>query len=117
MTVITDVIQPTSEPLVYDDNVAVKAALEANQIDAAVFDLPTALFVSAVEIEGSSVIGQFTRETGGQGDLLGFVLEEGSALKPCVDAAITALKDSGELDAITDEWLETGDVAPIIPAE
>lgn len=117
LTFITDVIQPTSDPLVYDDNVAVKAALEANQIDAAVFDLPTALYVSAVEIEGSSVIGQFTRETGGQGDLLGFVLEEGSALKPCVDAAITALKDSGELDAITDEWLETGDVAPIIPAE
>ena len=28
--------------LVYDDNSAVKAALEANQLDAAVFDLPTA---------------------------------------------------------------------------
>jgi polar amino acid transport system substrate-binding protein len=117
LTFITDVIQPTSEALVYDDNVGVKAALEANQIDAAVFDLPTALFVSAVEIEGSSVIGQFTRETGGQGDLLGFVLEDGSALKPCVDAAITALTESGELDTITDKWLETGDVAPIIPAE
>jgi polar amino acid transport system substrate-binding protein len=117
LTFITDVIEPTSEPLVYDDNVAVKAALEANQIDAAVFDLPTALFVSAVEIEGSSVIGQFSRETGGQGDQLGFVLENDSKLKPCVDAAITTLKDSGELDTITDKWLETGDVAPIIPAE
>jgi polar amino acid transport system substrate-binding protein len=117
LTFVTDVIKPTTEPLVYDDNVAVKAALEANQIDAAVFDLPTALFVSAVEIEGSSVIGQFSRETGGQGDQLGFVLEDGSPLKPCVDAAITALRDSGELDTITDTWLETGDVAPIIPAE
>ena len=114
---ITDVIQPDSEPLVYSDNTAVKAALEANQIDAAVFDLPTALYVSAVEIEGSSVIGQFTRETGGQGDELGFVLENDSPLKPCVDAAITALTESGELGAITDTWLEIGDVAPIIPAE
>ncbi len=114
---ITDVIEPESEPLVYDDNSAVKAALEANQIDAAVFDLPTALFVSAVEIEGSSVIGQFSRETGGQGDELGFVLENDSPLKPCVDAAITALTDSGELGEITDQWLEVGDVAPIIPAE
>ncbi|MGB7880439.1 MAG: transporter substrate-binding domain-containing protein, partial [Ilumatobacteraceae bacterium] len=52
---ITDVIQPTQEPFVYDDNVGAKAALEANQIDAAVFDLPTALYVSGVEIEGSSV--------------------------------------------------------------
>jgi polar amino acid transport system substrate-binding protein len=117
LTFVTDIIQPSSEPLVYDDNVAVKAALEANQIDAAVFDLPTALFVTAVEIEGSSVIGQFTRETGGQGDQLGFVLEDGSALKACADAAITALQDSGELDTITDKWLETGDVAPIIAAE
>ncbi|MEP1125836.1 MAG: ABC transporter substrate-binding protein [Ilumatobacter sp.] len=114
---ITDVIQPDSEPLVYDDNSAVKAALEANQLDAAVFDLPTALFVSAVEIEGSSVIGQFSRDAGGQGDELGFVLENDSPLKPCVDAAITALTDSGELDEITDQWLEVGDVAPIIPAE
>ena len=117
LTFITDVIQPDSDPLVYNDNTAVKAALEANQIDAAVFDLPTALYVSAVEIEGSSVIGQFTRETGGQGDELGFVLENDSPLKPCVDAAITALTESGELGEITDTWLEIGDVAPIIPAE
>jgi len=117
LTFITDVIQPDSDPLVYSDNTAVKQALEANQIDAAVFDLPTALFVSAVEIEGSSVIGQFTRETGGQGDELGFILENDSPLKPCVDAAITALVDSGELGEITDTWLEIGDVAPIIPAE
>lgn len=114
---ITDVIQPDSEPLVYDDNSAVKAALEANQLDAAVFDLPTALYVSAVEIEGSSVIGQFSVETGGQGDELGFVLENDSPLKPCVDAAITALTDSGELAEITDEWLVVGDVAPIIADE
>jgi polar amino acid transport system substrate-binding protein len=114
---ITDVIQPDSDPLVYDDNSAVKAALEANQLDAAVFDLPTALFVSAVEIEGSSVIGQFGRETGGQGDELGFVLENDSPLKACADAAITALTDSGALGDITDQWLEVGDVAPIIPAE
>ena len=38
---ITDVIQPDPEPFVYDDNVDAKAALDANQIDAVVFDLPT----------------------------------------------------------------------------
>ena len=40
---INEVIQPTQDVFVYDDNVGAKAALEANQIDAAVFDLPTAL--------------------------------------------------------------------------
>ena len=38
----------------YDDNVGAKAALEANQIDAAVFDLPTAFYVSGVEIDNSA---------------------------------------------------------------
>ena len=36
---INDVIQPNEEPFVFDDNVGAKAALEANQIDAVVFDL------------------------------------------------------------------------------
>ena len=114
---ITDVIQPTQEPFVYDDNVGAKAALEANQIDAAVFDLPTALYVSGVEIEGSSVIGQFPADAGGTTDQFGFVLEKGSALTGCVDAAITTLTDSGELDAITQEWLADFTGAPVITVD
>lgn len=114
---ITDVIQPTQEPFVYDDNVGAKAALEANQIDAAVFDLPTALYVSGVEIEGSAVIGQFPADAGGTTDQFGFVLEKDSALTACVDAAITTLTDNGELDAITQEWLSDFTGAPVITVE
>jgi len=114
LTFITDVIQPTEEPFVYDDNVGAKAALEANQIDAAVFDLPTALFVSGVEIEGSSVTGQFPAEAGGTTDQFGLVLEKDSLLTPCVDDAITAITDSGELAAITTEWLADFTGAPVI---
>jgi len=111
---ITDVIKPEQEPFVYDDNVAVKAAMEANQIDAAVFDLPTALYVSAVEIENSSVVAQFPRSAGGAADEFGLVLEKDNPLVECVNSAIAAIRDSGELDAITDQWMETGDVAPVI---
>ncbi len=114
---INDVIQPTQEPFVYDDNVGAKAALEANQIDAAVFDLPTALYVSGVEIEGSSVVGQFPADAGGTADQFGFVLEKDSALTACVDAAITTLTDNGELDAITQEWLSDFTGAPVITVE
>ena len=114
---ITDVIQPTQEPFVYDDNVGAKAALEANQIDAAVFDLPTALYVSGVEIEGSTVTGQFPADAGGTTDQFGFVLEKDSALTACVDAAITTLTDNGELDAITQEWLADFTGAPVITVE
>jgi polar amino acid transport system substrate-binding protein len=114
---ITDVIQPNQDPFVYDDNVGAKAALEANQIDAAVFDLPTALFVSGVEIEGSSVTGQFPADAGGTTDDFGFVLEKDATLTPCVDAAITALTDSGELEAITTEWMSDFTGAPVITVD
>jgi len=114
---ITEVIQPNEEPFVYDDNVGAKAALEANQIDAAVFDLPTALYVSGVEIEGSAVIGQFPADAGGTTDQFGFVLEKGSALTSCVDAAITTLTENGELEAITQEWLSDFTGAPVITVE
>jgi polar amino acid transport system substrate-binding protein len=114
---ITDVIKPNQEPFVYDDNVGAKAALEANQIDAAVFDLPTALFVSGVEIEGSSVTGQFPADAGGTTDQYGFVLASDSALTSCVDAAITTLTDNGELEAITQEWLSDFTGAPVITVD
>ena len=111
---ITDVIQPNEEPFVYDDNVGAKAALEANQIDAAVFDLPTALFVSAVEIEGSTVIGQFSPDAGGATDQFGFVLEKGNTLLECVNAALTTITDSGELEQLTQQWLADNTGAPFI---
>ena len=114
---ITEVIQPTQEPFVYDDNVGAKAALEANQIDAAVFDLPTALYVSGVEIDNSSVAGQFPADAGGTTDQFGFVLEKDSPLTSCVDAAITTLTDNGELAAITQEWLSDFTDAPVITVE
>jgi len=114
---ITDVIQPTQEPFVYDDNVGAKAALEGNQIDAAVFDLPTALYVSGVEIEGSVVTGQFPADAGGTTDQFGFVLEKDSALTACVDAAITTITDNGELESITQEWLSDFTGAPLITVD
>ncbi|MFT7598680.1 MAG: polar amino acid transport system substrate-binding protein [Acidimicrobiales bacterium] len=111
---IINVIQPDAEPFVYDDNVAAKAALEANQIDAAVFDLPTALFVSAVEIEGSSVIGQFPAETGGTTDQFGMVLEKDSPLTSCVNNAIEQISDDGTLATIQSQWLADNTGAPVI---
>jgi polar amino acid transport system substrate-binding protein len=70
-----------------------------------------------VEIEGSTVTGQFPADAGGTTDQFGFVLEKDSALTACVDAAITTLTDNGELDAITQEWLADFTGAPVITVE
>ncbi len=114
---INEVIQPTQDVFVYDDNVGAKAALEANQIDAAVFDVPTAAYVSEFEIEGSSVIGQFPADAGQPGNSFGIVLELDNPLTSCVDEAITTLTENGELDALEAEWLADYQSIPVIAVE
>ena len=112
---VADVIQPDEEAFVYDDNVGAKAALEANQIDAIVVDLPTAFYISAVEIEGSLVTGQFPASAGGTTDEFGMVFEKDNQLVDCVNEALASLTASGELDAITEQWMATEMGEPIIP--
>jgi polar amino acid transport system substrate-binding protein len=111
---ITDVIQPAAETFVYDDNTAAKAALEANQVDAIVLDLPTAFYVSGVELEGGLVVAQFPAEAGGTTDDFGMLFELDNPLVECVNDALEALEASGELDAITQQWMSDFTDAPVI---
>ena len=111
---ITNVIKPDTAPFVYDDNAGAKAALEANQIDAAIFDLPTALYVSAVEIEGSAVIGQFPADASASADEFGLVFDLENPLVGCVNTALAAIKDSGSLAEITNTWLSSKAEIPVI---
>lgn len=111
---LTDVIQPESDPLLYGDNADVNAAIQANQIDAALYDLPTALYLSAVVIEGSKIIGQFAAADGGDGDQFGMLMEEGNPLKTCVDDALAALGESGALAEIEATWLQDTTGVPLI---
>ncbi|HEY5874737.1 MAG TPA: ABC transporter substrate-binding protein [Ilumatobacteraceae bacterium] len=111
---ITEVIQPDEEPFAYDDNVGAKAALEANQIDAIVVDLPTAFFITAVEIEGTQVIGQFPAEAGGTTDEFGLLFDKGNPLVECANLALAALTASGELATIEQTWMSDNAGAPVI---
>ena len=110
---LTDIIQPDQDLLLYGDNADVNAAMTAGQIDAALFDLPTALFLSAVMIEGSSVIGQFPASPD-EGDAFGMLMEDGNPLKDCVDAALAELTESGELAAIEAQWLQDATGVPLV---
>ena len=111
---LASVIQPSSDPLLYGDNADVNAAMSANQIDAALFDLPTALFLSAVMIEGSKVIGQFAPDASDNPDQFGMLMEDGNPLKACVDEALAALTENGDLAAIEAEWLQDTTGVPLI---
>lgn len=113
VTYIEDVIKPDSAPFVFNDNAAAAQALQSNQIDAIVSDLPTALYLTAVEIEGTRVFGQIA---GSGSDQFGMLLAKDSPLTGCVNAALARLKESGELDTIATTWMSEWSEAPIIAA-
>lgn len=114
LPVVMEQVQPTQSPLVYDDNANVIAAMQAGQIDAALFDLPTALFTSAVLMDNGAVLGQFDPSAAENPDQFGMLMPDGSALKPCVDDALAAMSASGALAAIEAEWLQEATGVPLI---
>lgn len=111
---LESVLQPEQSTLLYDDNADVVAAISANQIDAIVFDLPSALFVSAVQLDGGKLIGQFPVENNEAPDNFGLLMAKDNPLKECVDAAIAELSQDGTLKAIETQWLADATGAPVI---
>jgi polar amino acid transport system substrate-binding protein len=99
------------DALIFNDNAAVKVALESKQIDAVVTDLPTAIYITGVEIEGTKVFGQIE---GSGGDEWGLLLAKDSPLTECVNLALANLKASGELEQITTKWMSEFTGAPTI---
>lgn len=113
LTYIQEEIQPATEPSVYDSNDAAIAALNADQVDGIVVDLPTAFFITAVQMEDGTIVGQFPAADDEQ-ERFSLVLELDSPLTDCVNEAIASLRESGELDAITEEWMSENAGAPVL---
>ncbi|MGH3037723.1 MAG: transporter substrate-binding domain-containing protein [Gaiellaceae bacterium] len=107
---IVNTIQPEQDPSVYDRNDDAVNALRNGQIDGIVVDYPTSLFITAVQAPNATTIGRLPAE--GQ-EYFGMVFEEGNPLRDCVNGAIASLRESGELDAIAEEWIE-GSAPPIL---
>ncbi len=112
LTTIEVQVNPTEEPFVYDTTNDAKSALENGQIDGIVVDLPTAFYITAVQIPGSKVVGQFPQRSGTQ-EQFGFVLEKGNPLVACVNEAIASLRSDGTLDEIEQTWLADKTNAPV----
>lgn len=114
LKMLQESIQPESSPLLYDENINVTEAMKANQIDASLFDLPTALYLGAVVLEGGVVIGQFPADRTEIPDQFGLLMEDGNPLKTCIDEALTAMTDDGTLAAIEAQWLQETTGVPVI---
>jgi len=111
-TAITDQIQPSQDPAVFDTNDQAVQALKNGQIDGIVVDLPTAFFVVAAELDAGVIVGQFPAV--GEQERFGMVLEKDSPLTPCINQALATLREDGTLDEIQQEWLSDKVDAPVL---
>ncbi len=110
---IDNIIEPSAQSSVYNSTADAKAAFDAGQIDGMVVDLPTAYYITAVEITDASIVGVLPR-VGAAEDELGMLFEEGSPLVPCVNEALANLRASGELEQIETRWLNDGGNIPTL---
>jgi polar amino acid transport system substrate-binding protein len=109
---IVNTIKPDSKPLVYDTNDAAVQALKTGQIDGLVVDLPTAFYVTAVQVPDGKVIGQFA--SGGSKEHFGLVLQKGNTLTGCVDKALSRLWANGTIRNLQRIWLAKATGAPVL---
>jgi len=109
---INDVIKPGTTPLEYPTNILAVQSLKNGTIDGLVVDFPTALYVSAVQVDNSTIVGQLP--VSGQPEQFGMVLDKGSSLTTCVSQAVDALRAKGTLDQLQTKWLTGGAGAPVL---
>ena len=105
-------IKPSPSVKVYDTNDAAVQALKIGQIDGLVVDLPTAFYVTAVQVPNGKIIGQFQAASGQE--RFGMVFQRGNPLIACVNNALANMKRTGVLKRIQQIWLAKVTGAPVL---
>lgn len=109
---IVNTIKPGPTVAVYDTNDAAVAALKNGQINGLVVDLPTAFYVTAVQVPNGKIIGQFQAK--GNQERFGMVFQKGNPLIACVNNALANMKRTGVLKRIQQIWLAKVTGAPVL---
>ncbi|WP_417584264.1 ABC transporter substrate-binding protein [Pelagibacterium sp.] len=91
------------QPAVYNDQVGLFQALQGNQIDAVATELPTALYLTAVQVPDATIAAILTPDENDYGH--GLIFEQGNDLVDWVNQAIAELKSEGVIDALVAEYL------------
>src|SRR6266700_3465439 len=102
LTYITNDIQPTKQPKVFDTLSQVSAALAAHRIDALVTDTPTAQYMAAYQLKHRAVL---VAQLPTVGEHYGLVFAKGNKLVTCVNQAIAGLQSDGTLTALQKQYL------------
>jgi polar amino acid transport system substrate-binding protein len=110
---INNIIKPETEVAVFDTNDEAVAALEGGIIDGIVTDMPTAWYMSGVQLTDGILVGQLPSDGGAQ-EQFGLVFEKGSALTACVSASISSLEAEDVLTALLKQWIPDIANAPVL---
>ena len=108
---IEDKVGPDTKAAVFNTNDDAVSALKAGQIDGIVVDLPTGYFVTAAQVEGGKIVGQFP--TDGEPEQFGMVLQKDSPLTACITSAVDGLRADGTLTKLEEQYL-AGAAAPFL---
>ena len=112
LTYIEDNIQPSTQPAVYDDLGAAVKGLKNGEVDGIVVDLPSASFITSVQIPEGVIVGRFP--TVGRQEYFAMAFEKGSPLVQCVNLALQEMKVDGTLEEIRQKWLPNDADAKVI---
>ncbi len=102
LTYITNNIQPTQQPRVFDTLSEVSAALEAHRIDALITDTPTAQYMASAQLKHAVLVAQFPSV----GEHYGLLFHLGNPLVTCVNKAIATLRANGTLHQLQQKYLQ-----------
>ena len=101
---IAATVRPATPPIAFPTSDDAKNALNAGTIDALVVDLPTAFYLTTVELAGTRVVGALPQTTA-EPEQFGFALAPSSPLTPCITKAVSELKQDGTLAELAAKWL------------
>jgi len=105
-------VMGVASPAVYNDQAGVFQAMQAGQIDATVVALPTALFVTAVQVPDARITALLPPDTADRGH--GLLFEFGNPLVDWVDEALSAVIASGKVEELKAQYLVADPDLPVI---
>lgn len=101
-----------TEAAIYNEQVDVFQAMRAGQIDGTLISLPTALYVTAVQVPEANIVSLLPPDENDRGH--GLLFEYNNPLIPWVDDALTAVIDRGVVEDLKAEYLIADPDLPII---
>ena len=97
---------------IYSEQVDVFQALQAGQIDATLAALPTALYVTAVQVPDARIVALLPPDENDTGH--GLLFEFGNPIVPWVDEALSAIIERGVVSELIATYLVADPDLPII---